>query len=195
MLKSSPLVGIPAGQVLSPSEVDASRPEAYTQILALKEGDYVFNRINGKSWQSNPDISLDDLRYVKVLHYNAGGQVQVGELVVNKAIQQDVTEIFEELFRQQYPIGSIHLIDDFWSGDAASSAEFSGSRNNTTAFCYQPGAGSSARSRGLAVELNPQQKGAFTASDAAYRLFTEHGFTFSGTDGGSMNSGVFVKNY
>ena len=36
VLKASPLIGVAAGQVLSPSEINVSRPEDYTQVLAIR---------------------------------------------------------------------------------------------------------------------------------------------------------------
>ena len=168
VLKASPLIGVAAGQVLSPSEINVSRPEDYTQILAIKEGDYVYNRINGKSWQPNPDIALEDLRYIKVLHYNYDGNIQVGEMIVNKDIQQDMTEIFEELFRQKYQVSSMHLIDDYWQGTASSSGSYSIDRNNTSVFRYS-GRNSSGKlsnhALGLAIDFNPQQNPYVTFPD------------------------------
>ena len=168
VLKASPLIGVPAGEVLSPSEVDVSKPENYTQIQAIKEGDYVYNRINGKSWQPNPDIALEDLRYIKVLHYNYDGNIQVGEMIVNKDIQQDMTEIFEELFRQKYQVSSMHLIDDYWQGTASSSGSFSIDRNNTSVFRYS-GRNSSGKlsnhALGMAIDFNPQQNPYVTFPD------------------------------
>ena len=168
VLKASPLIGVPAGEVLSPSEVDVSKPENYTQILAIKEGDYVYNRINGKSWQPNPDIALEDLRYIKVLHYNYDGNIQVGEMIVNKDIQQDMTEIFEELFRQKYQVSSMHLIDDYWQGTASSSGSYSIDRNNTSVFRYS-GRNSSGKlsnhALGMAIDFNPQQNPYVTFPD------------------------------
>ena len=168
VLKASPLIGVAAGQVLSPSEINVSKPEDYTQILAIKEGDYVYNRINGKSWRPNPDIALEDLRYIKVLHYNYDGNIQVGEMIVNKDIQQDMTEIFEELFRQKYQVSSMHLIDDYWQGTASSSGSYSIDRNNTSVFRYS-GRNSSGKlsnhALGLAIDFNPQQNPYVTFPD------------------------------
>ena len=168
VLKASPLIGVAAGQVLSPSEINVSKPEDYTQILSIKEGDYVYNRINGKSWRPNPDIALEDLRYIKVLHYNYDGNIQVGEMIVNKDIQQDMTEIFEELFRQKYQVSSMHLIDDYWQGTASSSGSYSIDRNNTSVFRYS-GRNSSGKlsnhALGLAIDFNPQQNPYVTFPD------------------------------
>ena len=42
---------------------------------------YIKEKMMGVSYRENPDISLDDLRYVRIIHYNFNGQLQEGELV------------------------------------------------------------------------------------------------------------------
>ena len=74
-------------------------------------------------------ISYDDLRYLKVLYYDFDGNVQEGELICNVSIAEDLNEIFYELYRNQYPIQSIRLIDDY-NGDDTASME----ANNTSCF-------------------------------------------------------------
>ena len=64
----------------------------------IKENDDVYQRINGKSYQKNDDISLDDLTYIKMLHYNYDGDIVVGEMIVNKVIIDEVREVFSNLF-------------------------------------------------------------------------------------------------
>ena len=64
----------------------------------IKENDDVYQRINGKSYQTNDDISLDDLTYIKMLHYNYDGDVVVGEMIVNKVIIDELREVFSNLF-------------------------------------------------------------------------------------------------
>ena len=64
-------------------------------------------------------ISYDDLRYIKVLHYNFRHQIQVGELVVNQAIAEDCRQIFMELFQEEYEINSMYLIDRYYEKDQA----------------------------------------------------------------------------
>ena len=53
----------------------------------IRENDDVYQRINGKSYQKNDDISLDDLTYIKMLHYNYDGDVVVG---LGNAVADDV---------------------------------------------------------------------------------------------------------
>lgn len=158
-------------------------------------------------------ISYDDLRYLKVLYYDFDGNVQEGELICNVSIAEDLKEIFYELYRNQYPIQSIRLIDDY-NGDDTASME----ANNTSCFNYRVVDGTTSLSKhalGCAIDLNPfynpyvvfdktgngqdyiSPKGSeiyadrskdfaykIDEQDLCYRLFKEHGFTW----GGSWNS-------
>lgn len=152
-------------------------------------------------------LRRDDLRYLRLLHYDFDGHVREGEMVCNAAIADDLIDIFKRLFEAKYPIASVRLIDDFGADD-----ERSMRANNTSCFCFRAVAGTkklSKHARGLAVDLNPLQnpcvktrKGRtvvqpstatrFTnrsrkfahkidRNDLAYRLFLEHGFTWGGS--------------
>ena len=181
VIKDSPLVGVAAGTVYSASDIDTGDPGKYTQILSIEEGDYVYNRISGRSWQKSNEVALSDLRYVKVLHYNDEGKIQVGEMIVHKDILEDVTDVFTELFRKKYAVGSMHLIDDYFAVGGAEAAEaFCADRNNSTAFCSGVKASDGtprAEAYGKAVLLNPGKR---SADDAAEAVFSSYGFTKNG---------------
>lgn len=98
----SDISGIEPGTVLDAEELDLSRPEQYFQIQEINEE--IRGEISGKSYTENPDIFLEDLRYLKVLHYNYEHQIQVGELIVNRKIAEDCRNIFLELFQAEYEI-------------------------------------------------------------------------------------------
>ena len=55
------------------------------------------------------EISYDDLRYVHIRHYNFEGNPAEGELICNKAIAQDLTEIFYELYCNEYQLEKVLL--------------------------------------------------------------------------------------
>ena len=124
----------------------------------IKENDDVYQRINGKSYQTNDDISLDDLTYIKMLHYNYDGDVVVGEMIVNKVIIDEVREVFSNLFLLKYQINSIRLIDDFWDKDGVTTDRNSVASNNSSSFCYRkiPNRNTlSNHAYGLAIDINP----------------------------------------
>ena len=120
----------------------------------------IIQRIEGKSWPSDAGISTEDLRYLKVLHYNYNHEIQVGELIVNAKIAEDCKNIFQELFLQEYEIQSMYLIDNYWTGDSVSSDTVSIEQNNTSAFNYRVVPGTkklSNHAAGFAVDINPLQ--------------------------------------
>ena len=154
------ITALNAGDIISPEDVSQG-PELFFQAYEIVEGDAVYNRINGRSYRENDHIGLSQLRYLKMLHYNFDHQIQVGEMIVNKAISQDVLDIFQELFLNEYEIQSMFLIDDFWQGNGAASDDASCAANNTSAFCYRDVTGNSSNlskhALGLAIDVNPEQ--------------------------------------
>ena len=167
----------------------------------------IFRRIDGKSYRENHMVTIDELRYLRMLYKDINGKTHIGEMIVNQSIAADVLAIFRELYRQSYPIEQMVLVDDYDAND-----ERSMSANNTSAFNYRTIENTdilSNHSKGLAVDINPLYNPYIyrTASgveicspalgkkyadrsksfdykidenDLAYRLFTEHGFTWGG---------------
>ncbi len=149
-----------AGSIVAADEIDMEQLAEYFQSCPIEEGDAVYQRIYGRSYVDNSNIGLDDLRYFKVLHYNFDHEIQVGELIANRALEQDYLEIFRELFENEYEIASMYLIDNYWTGDGDSSDTASIEVNNTSAFCYRAVTGGSNLSNhayGRALDINPQQ--------------------------------------
>ena len=115
--------------------------------------DAVFARMKGKSFGATCTIPRSDLRYLRIAHYDADGQVCQGELVCHRKIAQALLDIFTELYRQHYPIQRMRLIDDYDGDD-----ERSMQANNTSCFNFRRVAGSSrlsAHAQGLAIDINP----------------------------------------
>ena len=175
----------------------------------------IVEKISGVSYVDNSNISLDELRYCKILYNDFDGNVQNGELICNKQIAQDLLEIFYELYINGYQIERVKLIDEYDGDDTASMLA-----NNTSCFNYRVVEGTQKLSKhayGLAIDLNPFYNPYITynkdgsqnispagseayadrdssfpykidENDLAYKLFTEHGFKW----GGNWNS---VKDY
>ena len=168
--------------------------------------DSIFARIQGKSFKENCTTLREDLRYLRVLHYNKEGEVLEGELICHKAIAEDLLEIFQELFRAKYPIECMVLIDEYDAND-----ETSMRANNTSAFNFRTISGGrrlSSHSTGMAIDINPLYNPlvrwrdghtrVFPADaapyvdrskdfpykivrgDLCYRLFKKHGFFWGG---------------
>lgn len=207
------------------SEADFSTiPEEYPLRTLYAEGFYyeplseeIKMYITGVSYPTDgaEEISYEELNYVHVLHYDFAGEAAQGELICNRAIAQDLVEIFYELYVAEYQIEKIALIETYDGDDNASMAD-----NNTFCFTYQPATEQdslSPHALGLAIDINPfynpcirfpkeggqivlpegsesytDRSVAFPykidTEDLCYRLFTEHGFTW----GGNWNS---MKDY
>lgn len=163
-------------------------------------------RINGLSYKSDCTVPYEDLRYVSVLYEDFNGETQTGEIICNKAIAQDLLEIFYELYCSHYQIDKIRLVDEYDADDDLSCAA-----NNTSCFNFRKVYGSDNLSKhalGLAIDINPFQNPyvtypdgverisppgsepyadrdsglahIITEDDLCYQLFTAHGFTWGG---------------
>ncbi|MCM1268824.1 MAG: M15 family metallopeptidase [Bacteroidales bacterium] len=176
--------------------------------------DTVKERITGISYpESGCTVPYEDLRYVGLKYIDFDGQEQIGELICNQAVAQDMVEIFYELYRNDYRLERVCLIDAYDGDDTASMSD-----NNTSCFNYRVVDGTTNLSKhayGLAIDVNPyynpyvvfgrnsdgsdyisppgseiyaDRSKSFPykidENDLCYRLFTEHGFTW----GGNWNS-------
>ncbi|MCF0198829.1 MAG: M15 family metallopeptidase [Bacteroidaceae bacterium] len=171
--------------------------------------DTVFSRMLNKSFPDGCSVQRSELRYLTLSYCDKDGKTQRGELVVNKAIANDVVAIFRELWKAKYPIEQMRLVDDFGADDQKSMAA-----NNTSSFCFRRVANSnrlSCHAFGMAIDLNPLynpyvrsvngqltvepkagrkyavnrnqwrgKKFVIDTNDLAYKLFVAHGFKWGG---------------
>ena len=113
----------------------------------------VKSRIWGISYKENDNISLDSLRYLRILHWGFDGETYIGEIIVNKSIADDILEIMYELYQNDYLIERMVLIDEYGADDEASMQA-----NNSSGFNYRVISGTSSLSKhslGMAVDINP----------------------------------------
>ena len=168
--------------------------------------DDIFAKMQGKSYKADCTIDREELRYVHILHTGFDGETKEGELIVNKAIADDVLAIFEELYLAKYPIEKVRLVDEYDADDEASMSD-----NNSSAFNFRTISHTTTISKhglGMAIDINPLYNpyvktvnGALSIEpanaaayvdrsednpyridydDLCYKLFTEHGFTWGG---------------
>ncbi len=156
---------------------------------------------------ASPEITFDELRYVHIWHIDFDGNPAEGELVCNEAIAADLAEIFLELYRNEYRLEKVLLIDEYEGDDTASMED-----NNTSCFNYRTVDDTDRLSRhayGLAIDINPLYNPYITYTeegtehvspasalpyadrslsfpykidedDLCYKLFNQHGFTWGG---------------
>ena len=176
--------------------------------------DSIKQRITGISYpETGCTIPYEDLNYVGLLYIDFNGEEQAGELICNRAIAQDMVEIFYELYRNDYRIERIRLVDEYDGDDTLSMLD-----NNTSCFNYRVVDGTTTLSKhalGCAIDINPfynpyviynkngsgetyiSPKGSeiyadrsqnfpykIDENDLCYKLFIDHGFTW----GGNWNS-------
>ena len=195
--------------------------EVNTDRTVYKDGFYyeplsddIKQRITGISYpETGCTVPYEDLAYVGLLYMDFNGEEQTGELICNKAVAQDMVEIFYELYRNDYRIERIRLVDEYDGDDTLSMLD-----NNTSCFNYRVVDGTTTLSKhalGCAIDINPfynpyivfnkngsgetyiSPKGSeiyadrskdfpykIDENDLCYKLFTEHGFTW----GGNWNS-------
>ncbi len=90
------------------------------------------NYISGKSFQPNPYITMEDLAYLTISHYDFNDHETIGHLIANKRIAQDLCDIFCRLYNEHYQIEKMKLIDEYNADDELSMAD-----NNSSAFNYR----------------------------------------------------------
>lgn len=202
---------------------DTETPEAsYADDFYISEiTDDIFARMQGKSYKEDCTVPREDLRYVHVRHMGFDGEVKDGELVVNKAIADDVLAIFEELYKADYPIEKVRLVDEYDADDEASMSD-----NNSSAFNFRFISHTTRISKhglGMAVDINTRYNpyvktvdgklsiepanGAdyvdrskdfphkIDHEDLCYKLFKEHGFTWGGDWTHSKDYQHFERDY
>src|ERR1700739_772312 len=108
----------------------------------------------GATWRPGCPVEPAQLRRVDVDHIGFDGQTHRGELIVNEDLVPEVITIFEQLYRQRFPIEKIRTVDHYPAADDELSME----DNNTSAFNCRgiPGTNQwSQHAYGRAIDLNP----------------------------------------
>lgn len=202
---TTPHEKLPAFSTINKEDLDVSKMEHY--FCKMNISDEIFKRINNKSYKADCPIPLEDLCYLRVLHYGFDQETHIGELIVNTAIADKVLSIFKELYDGNYPIEKMVLIDNYDADDEASMED-----NNSSCFNYRVIDGTdklSKHSLGIAIDINPLYNpyvrkgkgersvlpinGAIYAdrtlacpyyidtNDLCYKTFIKYGFTWGGS--------------
>ena len=119
-------------------------------------------RINGKSWHKGCPVSLSGLRYVRVKYWNFDRRQRTGELIVNRDAAGEIVRVFRQLYRNEYRIRRMRLVDDYGASDFRSIEA-----DNTSAFNCRFVDGTTRWSNhayGRAIDVNPIENPYVTAS-------------------------------
>lgn len=119
-----------AGTVVEETEVRRTGLDVWFKQERIS--DAVFKRMWLKSWKKDCPLNRGDLRYLKMLHRNADGKPQRGEMVVNAAIAGKVLALFRQLYEAGYRIERMVLIDNYNADDKAAMRA-----NNSSAFNFR----------------------------------------------------------
>jgi D-alanyl-D-alanine carboxypeptidase len=122
--------------------------------------DDVAARMRGVSWHAQLaggfiGPSLAELRLLHVSHWDFAGSSRMGQLVVAEQAAAAMLRVFAEIYRAEFPIEKMRLIDEYAASDERSMAD-----NNSSAYNCRLIAGTarpSQHARGLAVDINPVQ--------------------------------------
>lgn len=202
---STPLRAQHAGEVVKEASIRKKGEKHFFYVTPIP--DSIFSMMKGKSYKKNCTVPRSELRYLRCLHTDKDGRSIVGEMVVNKAIANDVLYILKKLYQAQYPIERMRLVDH-WDADDERAMR----ANNSSCFNFRFISHThtvSKHGRGMAVDINTlynpyykrlkngktvtepatarpyldrSKKHAYMIQrgDLCYRLFKEKGFRWGG---------------
>jgi len=176
-------------------------PERFHSEVFRIKGE-VRERVRGSSWRRGCPVDLGNLRVVRLRHFNFNGREVRGALIVHEDETREIRDAMRALFRAEFPIRRMELIDRYGADDHRSM-----NADNTSAFNCRFVAGTSRWSEhayGRAIDVNPIEnpyvsgshvsppagrpyadrsrnaKGMIHRGDRAYRAFKRVGWEWGG---------------
>jgi hypothetical protein len=107
----------------------------------------------------------------------SGASHSDGQIVVLDAVDEEVLDIFQELYQRKFPLESAKLMDEFNGDDSASMLA-----NNTSGFNDRNIAGGtviSMHAYGTALDINPVQNPAIVKTDGVTTISPPNGESFT----------------
>jgi len=158
--------------------------------------DSTLSRAEAMKGQTAPASIRDSQALVNVRYYSFDQKLHEGQIVINKALAQDVKSIFQEIEASHFPIAKVIPIERYgWSDDDSVKDD------NTSGFNYRKVPAThrlSSHAEGRAIDLNPRENpyidpirgpkqtynpnapGALTPGSAPVRIFKKHGWKWGG---------------
>lgn len=121
-------------------------PQFRSSILAVTPADI------GTSWRPGCPVPPSSLSTVVASHWDSGGNLRTGRIVVAAALAGDVAAVLQDLYTARFPIHRMVPVAEYGADDASMAA------NNTSGFnCRTITGGSSfsEHSYGRAIDVNP----------------------------------------
>jgi hypothetical protein len=149
------LVAVSAALLTAPGPPasDAQASAAGFTFSAKKLSPALRRRITGVSWHAGCPVGLAHLRYLRIAYHGFAGHVHSGELIANATAVKPLRRAFAGLYRSDFPIRRMQLVDDYGGSDYDSIEA-----DNTSAFNCRRATGQSRWSEhayGRAIDVNP----------------------------------------
>jgi hypothetical protein len=125
----------------------------------------VRERMVGSSWRPGCPVPIRKLRIVRVSIHKFDGSPSSGRMVIHRHQAHKVVTVMRKLWRADYPIRRMRLIDAYGADDDRSMAH-----DNTSAFNCRYVAGTtrwSMHAYGKAIDLNPVENPYVSGSDVS----------------------------
>jgi hypothetical protein len=109
----------------------------------------------GVTWREGCPVSLDDLAWVELRHWDYEGRPRMGQLVVAARRSEELLAVFAKLYAARFPFQQFEPIEAYGGNDDLSMAA-----NNSSAFncrAVTGGVNYSRHAYGEALDLNPLQ--------------------------------------
>jgi len=112
-------------------------------------------RMKGVSWHAGCPVPIRKLRLLRLDFVNFDGEERRGRLVVHRSEDDEILQVFDVLFDNEFPMKRVEIADRYGADDRKL-----GRRNITSAFNCRFVAGTNRWSQhafGLAIDINPVQ--------------------------------------
>jgi D-alanyl-D-alanine carboxypeptidase len=109
--------------------------------------------MTGSSWHEGCPVVIRNLRLVRLTYIGFDGEAHRGRLVVHRRWADEIVEVFRRLYRREFPIRRLRLVDRYGADDRESMRH-----DNTSAFNCRYVAGTTVWSQhayGRAIDVNP----------------------------------------
>jgi hypothetical protein len=118
--------------------------------------------MTGVSWHHGCPVPPSGLRLLTLSYRGFDRRSHTGQLIVNRSVATRVVSVFSRLYRANFPIRRMRLVDAYGGSDFRSIEA-----DNTSAFNCRTATGSSSWSNhayGLAIDVNPIENPYVSAS-------------------------------
>jgi hypothetical protein len=148
----TPLAGNPTATPAAPE----GQPRPRFEGGVFRIGPFLRERLVGRNWHPGCPVGIEDLRHVRVSHWNLEGHVRTGPLIVHEDVASDVLWVFRRLFAARFPIRHIALPPRYRPPERR---DWFSTHDRSSSFNCRPATGNpgslSHHSYGWAIDINP----------------------------------------